>query len=131
MQSTGRAFELFDAALANSNISYGDAANIAQIYSTAGNFQKLEGALKKMVVLSPSVPEPRFDLARLEATLGQTDVAMKDLEAAIQMSNARRKSNPAGRDLLAEARTDGNLASLRGLPAFQKLVAGNQEPLER
>jgi tetratricopeptide (TPR) repeat protein len=123
-QNTNRAFELFDQALGSSNITYEYAANIAQIYSQAGNFTKLEGALKRMVVLSPNVPEPRFDLARLEATLGQTDQAMKDVTVAIQLSNARLKTDPKARDLLAEARTDNNLNSLRGRPAFQKLLAG-------
>jgi len=38
------------------------------------------------------------------------------------LSAARLKSNPAARDLLAQARTDGHLNSLRALPEFAKLV---------
>jgi tetratricopeptide (TPR) repeat protein len=122
-QNTNRASELFDMALRSPSLTYEDAANIAQIYSQAGNFPKLQGALQRMVALSPSEPEPRFDLARLEAVMGQTSEAMKDLQTAIELSNARRKTNSSARDLMLEARTDGNLNSLRNLPAYQKLMA--------
>ena len=122
MQNTGGAMQMFDAVLNSSNATYGDVAGIAGVYSQMGNFPKLEVALQKLVALSPSVPEPRFDLARLEATLGQVDPAMKDLEIAINMSNARLKTDPKANNLAAEARTDANLAPLRNLPAFQKLI---------
>jgi tetratricopeptide (TPR) repeat protein len=122
MQNTGRAFELFDLALSNASISASDVAQIAQVYSQMANLPKLEVALQKLVSLQPTVPEPRYDLARLEATLGHTDPALKDLKTALELSKARLKSNPTARDLLAEARKDATLNSLRGLPAFQALV---------
>ena len=125
MQNTGRAFELFDIALANSNVTYSDVANIAQIYSQAGNMSKLEGALRKLVVISNSIPEPRFDLARLEATLGQSDQAIQDLKVSLDLSKARLKTNPTARDLLAEARKDPSLNSLRNNPSFKQLVMTN------
>ena len=122
MQNPGRATELFDLALKSPNLSVGDASQIAQIFDQMGNFPKLEAALQKLVALQPEVPEPRYDLARLEATLGQTDPALKDLQIALDQSRARLKSNPKARDLLVEARKDENLKPLRNLPAFQKLV---------
>jgi plasmid maintenance system antidote protein VapI len=85
----------------------------------------LEGALRKLVAISNNVPEARFDLARLEATMGETDQAMLDLKASLDLSQARRKTNPAARDLLTEARTDPNLNSLRNNPAFKQLVPAN------
>ncbi len=125
MQNTGRAFELFDLALANEKISYADVANIAQIYSQAGNLAKLEGALRKLVAISNNVPEPRFDLARLEATMGETDQAIKDLQISLDLSKARRKADPSARDLLAETRKDPSLNSLRNNPSFKQLVLTN------
>ena len=97
----------------------------SQVYSQIGNLAKLELALQKLVALSPNVPEPRFDLARLEATRGETDQAMKDLAISINLSSERLKTIPTARDLLAEARRDANLNSLRSLPAFHKLVPTN------
>ena len=125
MQNTGRAFELFDQALANEKISYADVANIAQIYSQAGNLAKLEGALRKLVAISNNVPEPRFDLARLEATMGETDQAIKDLQISLDLSKARRKADPSARDLLAETIKDPSLNSLRNNPSFKQLLLTN------
>jgi tetratricopeptide (TPR) repeat protein len=125
MQKTGRATEVLDLALKSPNITYEDAAGIAGIYSQMHNYPKLEGALQKLAALAPTMPEPRFDLARLEATLGQIDQAMADLQTAITMNNVRRKTDPAARDLLVEARQDTALASLRSLPAFQKIISTN------
>ena len=34
--------------------------------------------------------------------MGETDQAMLDLKASLDLSQARRKTNPAARDLLAE-----------------------------
>jgi thioredoxin-like negative regulator of GroEL len=122
MQNTARALELFDLALNNSNISAGDVAQIVQLYSQLNNVPKVEVALHKLVALSPNVPEPRYDLARVEAIQGQTEPALKDLQAALEMSQARLKADPAASNLLAEARKDTILNSLRNQPAFQKLV---------
>jgi len=125
MQNQGRATELFDEALGNSNLTENDAAQIAELYSHMGNMVKLEVALQKLVVLSPTVPEPLFDLSRLESTLGQTAPALKDLQKSLQMSQARLKTDPTARDLLKEARTDPTFNALRTLPDFQKLVPAN------
>jgi thioredoxin-like negative regulator of GroEL len=122
MQNTARAVELFDVALKNPAISSGDVAQIIQIYNQLGNMPKLEAALQRQAELQPNVPETRFDLARLEATLGQTEAALKDLQVSLAQSQARLKADPTAKDLLAEARKDPNLNSLRSLPAFQKLV---------
>jgi tetratricopeptide (TPR) repeat protein len=121
-QNTARAIEIFDQVMKSKNVTYADVAGIAGIYSQMGNYPKLEESLRKLVSLSPDLPEPRFDLARLEATLGQKDQAMVDLQTAITMSNDRLKKDPKANDLRAEARKDPNLNSLRDLPAFQKLV---------
>jgi len=125
LQDTNQAFQLFDFALTSPNILYSDVATIAQLYAQSGNMSGLEGALRKLVAISNNVPEARFDLARLEATMGETDQAMLDLKASLDLSQARRKTNPAARDLLTEARTDPNLNSLRNNPAFKQLVPAN------
>ena len=87
-----------------------------------GNYPKLEDALRKLVALQPNEPEARFDLARLEATLGQTNPALADLQLSLDLSQTRLKADPKARDLLQEARTDPAPTSLRPLPAFQTLV---------
>jgi tetratricopeptide (TPR) repeat protein len=122
MQNTPRAVQLLDTALNQSNASFQEIAQIANLFSKMGNYPKLEDALRKLVALQPNEPEARFDLARLEATLGQTNPALNDLKISLDLSTARLKTDPKAKDLVQEARTDSALNSLRPLPAFQTLV---------
>jgi tetratricopeptide (TPR) repeat protein len=122
LQQTNRAVALFDQALASTNVSPADASTIASYYSQVGNLNKLEVALEKLATLTPDQPEPHYDLAALQAFLGHTAPALTNLKAALDISAKRLKTNPAARDMLAEARKDPHLNSLRPLPEFQKLV---------
>ncbi len=122
MQQTNRAIEFFDQALVSTNLKYADAGAVAGYYSQLGNMPKLEKALEKLAALAPTEPEPRYDLAALQAYLGQTAPALANLKLALDLSAARRKVNPAARDLLTQARTDAHLNILRNQPEFQKLV---------
>jgi len=122
MQQTNRAVELFDQALASPNLKYPDAGAIAGYFSQMNNLPKLVEALEKLATLAPDQPEPHYDLAALEAYLGQTTPALTNLKIALDLNALRLKSNPAARNLLAQARTDAHLNSLRALPEFQKLV---------
>ena len=122
LQQTNRAVELFDQALASPNLKAADAATIASYYSQVSNMPKLEQSLEKLAALATDQPEPRYDLAALQAYLGQPVPALTNLKAALDLSAARLKTNPAARDLLAQARADAHLNSLRALPEFQKLV---------
>ena len=122
MQQTNRAVELFDQALTSTNLTYPDAGAIAGYYSQMNNLPKLTQALEKLAALAPDQPEPHYDLAALQAYLGQTAPALTNLKIAINLSNERLKTNPAARNLLAQARTDAHLNSLRALPEFAKLV---------
>jgi tetratricopeptide (TPR) repeat protein len=122
MQQTNRVIELFDQALNSTNLTYPDAGAIAGYYSQMNNLPKLTKALEKLAALAPDQPEPHYDLAALEAYLGQTAAALTNLKTALDLSAARLKTNPAARDLLAQARNDAHLNSLRALPEFQKIV---------
>jgi tetratricopeptide (TPR) repeat protein len=122
MQNTNRAVELFDVALASPNLKYPDAGAIAGYYSQLNNLPKLTQALEKLAALAPDQPEPHYDLAALQAYLGQTAPALTNLKVALDLSASRLKTNPAARDLLGQARTDAHLNALRSLPEFIKLV---------
>jgi tetratricopeptide (TPR) repeat protein len=122
MQQTNRAIELFDQALANPNVKYPEAAAIASYFSQLNNLPRLLAAMQKLADLAPDQPDPHYDLAALEAYLGQTTPALANLKLALTLSAQRLKANPAARDLLTQARTDVHLNSLRALPEFQQLV---------
>ena len=122
MQQTNRAVEIFEQALASTNLKYAEGEAVAQYMSQIGNLPKLENALEKLTKLDPSQPENHYNLAALQAFLGQTAPALTNLKVALDLSAQRRKTNPAASDLLAQARTDSHLNSLRSLPEFVKLV---------
>jgi thioredoxin-like negative regulator of GroEL len=132
MQDTNRAFELFRAAsvfvdqeLTNANARPDNLAAMAQICVALGNVPKLESTLARIIVLQPDQPEPRFDLAALEAITGKTNEALKNLGVCVDLSAKRRLINPAARDLVAEARNDARFNTLRNEPGFQKLIPAN------
>ena len=122
MQQTNRAVEFFDQALASTNLKYAEGEAAAQYMSQIGNLPKLEIALEKLAELDSSQPENHYNLAALQAYLGQTGPALTNLKIALDLSARRRKTNPAASDLLSEARKDSHLNSLRSLPEFLKLV---------
>jgi tetratricopeptide (TPR) repeat protein len=122
LNQTSPAAELLDTALASPDIAFSDAAAAAQYLAQMNNFPKLETAIQKLVSLAPNQPEPRYDLAALQAILGKSTEALQNLKTSLDMSAQRLAQNPAARDLLAAARTDQRLDRLRALPEFQKLV---------
>jgi hypothetical protein len=123
MQQTNRAVELFNLALSRPELNFSEAATIAQFFAQMGNYTQLQVALEKMVALAPDQPEPRYDLAALQAIIGDTNNAMKNLKQALDMSARRLAATPSARDLVASLRTDSRFARISNLPEFQKLLA--------
>ena len=122
MQQTNRANQLFDLALASTNVKYADVGTIASYYSQIGNLAKLEIALSKLAELSPTEPEPRYDLAALQAFRGESAPALVNLRLAMEINARRLKANPTARDLLSEARRDPRLNPIRTLPEFSNII---------
>ena len=122
LQQTNRAFELFNQAIANPAISYQDAAAVAQYFGQMGNLPGFENALRKIIVLAPDLPEHRYNLAAIEAISGRTPEALADLKLALDLNTKRLATNPAAVNILTFIRNDPNIAPLRNLPEFQKLV---------
>ncbi|MGA2868231.1 MAG: DUF2723 domain-containing protein [Verrucomicrobiota bacterium] len=121
MQQTNRGDELLNQAIDSSNITYQDAGMVAQYFGQLGNIPGFENALKKMIVLGPDQPEPRFHLAEVMAVTGHTAEALQNLQAAVDLS---RKLDPANH-LGSQALTDPNFNNLRNLPEFQKILSSN------
>ena len=126
MQQTDRAMGYFDQALTNPAIPYADAEQIARYYTeiatTPDKLPKLENVLHRLVVIAPDMPEARYNYASIEVYMGKTTEAIQNLQAALELSAQRLKTNSNATDLLKLARTDPHFDSLRSLPEFQKLV---------
>jgi tetratricopeptide (TPR) repeat protein len=132
MQDTNRMVQLFsqatafmDEALAGPSVQAENLLAMAQICATLGNFAKLEVVLKKLVAMNPNNPEARYDLAALEAIIGKSDDALKDLRISVDESSQRLLTNPAAHNLLVSARTDPRFNPIRNLPEFQKIIPLN------
>ncbi len=122
MQQTNRAVELLDQALGNPHLDAGAAGFIAQAYAQMGNLAKLETVIEKLVAIAPDQPEPRYDLAALNAVMGKPDQALQNLRKSLDLSAQRLKTNPAARDLSVEVRKDHRFDGMRNLPAFQQIT---------
>jgi thioredoxin-like negative regulator of GroEL len=132
MQGTNHTFELFsqasklfDQELANPAVQTENILAMAQICAALGNLPKLETILEKLVALDPDKPEARYDLAALEAIIGKTDDALKNLRISIDLSSKRLLTNSAAHNLLIAARSDQRFDLIRNLPEFQKIVPAN------
>jgi len=122
MQQTNRAVDLFGTALARPEINFQEAAAVAQYFAQLQDYPRLETAIKKLVSLAPDQPEPRYDLAALQALIGNSTEALANLKLAFDLSAQRLAKTPSARDLKEAARTDNRLDRLRSLPEFQKLL---------
>ena len=122
LQQTNRAMELFNQAIDNPNIKYADAQAVAQFFGQLGNIAGFEKSLRKIIVLAPDAPEPRYNLASVEAVTGRTTEAMADLKLALDLNTKRLAANPTANNILNVVRNDPNINALRALPEFQKLV---------
>jgi hypothetical protein len=112
-----------DSIVANPRVDAGTIVTVADLYKQMNNLPKLEATMARMVQLQPASAEAWYDLAALRGSLGRPADSLTAISNAITISTARRATNPAAIDLVAEARKDGRLNQLRSLPEFQKLIA--------
>jgi len=124
MQETDKAVAMFDRALTNPSISYGEAASLANFYSHLGMsyLDNLEVGLTRLTTLDPNRPEAHYDLAAIKAYRGKTPEALAELRISLDLSAKRRKTDPTAPDLLATNRTDSRFDSIRNLPEYKKIV---------
>jgi cytochrome c-type biogenesis protein CcmH/NrfG len=123
MQQTTRALQLYDMALDRPEITFQEAQSMAMAFAQIQDLTRLGKALKKMVGLSPDLPEARCDLAALEAMTGQTNEALADLRQALELNSKRLAQNPAANNLMKTVVQDPRFTALHNMPEFQKLVA--------
>ena len=108
-----------DQAVANPKPRYQDLSALAQICAATGNLPKLEPVIKKIITLMPDEPEPRYDLAALEAVLGKNAESLQNLQTALDLNAKRLQANPGASNLLTLAHSDPRFNALRktaGIP---------------
>ncbi len=122
VQQNARALELFNQAIDNPNIQLQEAAALEQFFGQLGNMAGLEKTLHKLIALEPGSPEHRYYLASVEAASGRVAEGMADLKLALNLNSKRLAANPKAPNIISLIQKDPNIAPLRALPEFQKLV---------
>ncbi len=126
LRNTNAAVQALDSLLANPQADAAAVLSIAQEYSAMLDYRKLELSLEKLVKVAPSSPEAWFDLAALQAALGQSAGALSNLQQALNLSDARLRHDPKARDLRVDAHKDARFGPLRQTAEFQRLIAPKQ-----
>ena len=80
------------------------------ISRSLATFAKLETALEKLAMLAPDQPEPRYDLAALQAIIGRPTEACKP-QGRAGIERQRRAKNPTARDMLTPRATTSALTA--------------------
>jgi hypothetical protein len=123
MQQTDRAADLWKQTISRPEVPINVLRGAAQFFAQIDDFTSLETVLEKIAVARPNVPEPRYDLARVEMHLGKSEEAIKNLQMAIVLSDQRLKTNPKASNIRDYARTNTiDFNSITNSPQFQKLV---------
>jgi predicted Zn-dependent protease len=91
--------------------------SLAEAFRQVGLVEKMEQALERYAKKSPTSPEAWFDLAAVQAALGKTEGAQRNLSMAISLSDTRLQADPKARNLrdlyASDARFDAIRKNLR------------------
>jgi thioredoxin-like negative regulator of GroEL len=73
--------------------------SLAEAFRQVGNVEKMEEALERYAIRTPTNPEAWFDLAAVQAALGKAGAAQSNLTTALKLSDARLATEPKARNL--------------------------------
>jgi tetratricopeptide (TPR) repeat protein/phage shock protein PspC (stress-responsive transcriptional regulator) len=123
LNRTNEALGLFDQLIDQPSADLNTVLSIANAYAQLQQGPRLEKALRRLVTITPDSPEAWYDLASTQAIVGNPNDALDALARAIELSQARRATDPAQADLRQSAVTNPSFGPLRNLPRFQKILA--------
>jgi tetratricopeptide (TPR) repeat protein len=122
LQRSNDGLHILQSLIANTNADAQTIMSVAQAYAQLGNNVGVEHALEQLVRIMPTNPEGWYDLARAQIGLQKIPQGLASLQKAVELSNARLKLNPQAPNIAKEALTNANLAPVRNLPEFLKIV---------
>jgi tetratricopeptide (TPR) repeat protein len=123
MHQGSKTIEVLDAILSNTNANAAALNGVVGLYYHLQDFPKLELTFEKLVQVQGDVPENWYNLASLQAVMGDNAAALTNLRRALEVSDKRLASDPKALNLRLRAPTDQNLARLTNSPEFQSLIA--------
>jgi tetratricopeptide (TPR) repeat protein len=123
LQRSNEGLQVLNQLIANTNADAQTVVSVAKAFAQLGNLPGAEKALEHMVRIMPQDPESWYNLSRAQAGLHKIKASLTSLARAVELSNARLKTNPKAPNLAAEALTNQNFAAMRAMPEFLKIVA--------
>lgn len=123
MGDTNAAFSVIDDVAINENISKRLLTRLAEKVAKVPDLGRLRGILEIMTMKFPDSAEAFYDLASLQAYLGDTGPAIDSLEKALKLNNSRLAVNPEARDLRETLKTDARFEQVKADPSFATRIA--------
>jgi len=128
LQQTNQAVEILDRVFNSPRMNHSALDVLAQAYAQIQDLPRLQAVLDKAVKLYPDSPEAWYNLAGLQASLGNSTDAPVNLRRALELNALRLKRNPATPDLAGQARKDPRLAPLLQRPDLQQWLTPASKP---
>ncbi len=123
LQQTGRAVQLLDSVVNNSNADAPAVVRAAMVYQEMMNLPKLEGSLERLVQVSPESPEAWYDLAGTKANARKDKEALDALHKALVLNAERLHKQPGAPNIVTNIPADPRFTLLRQSPEFQKQLS--------
>jgi Flp pilus assembly protein TadD len=115
MGRSNEAISVLDAMMTNPGTDANALLNLAEGYRQMMRADRMAETLTQYVKKAPDAPEGWFDLAALQAALNKPADAGASLANAFRLSDARKATNPASRDLRAVYGTDPRFNAVRAV----------------
>ncbi|HLH56631.1 MAG TPA: DUF2723 domain-containing protein [Verrucomicrobiae bacterium] len=122
LQQTQQTVAVLDQMLAAPATDPNALLQMAQVFVSIGDYQRLENALQQLTQVVPASPEAWYDLAALRCILGKTDLGLQALERALSLSTERRRHDPKAHDLFLELQRDPRFDRVRNLAEFKRMA---------
>lgn len=119
---TNAAFQVIDNVALNENIGKPLLTRLAEKVAKVPDLGRLKAILQVMTMRFPDNPEAFYDLASLEAFLGEIEESITHLETSLTLNNERLKSNPEAKDLRSTLETDARFSEARKNPEFPERI---------
>jgi tetratricopeptide (TPR) repeat protein len=116
---TNYAREALDQLLHNPSVDPNALMGVADLYLRLGDLGRSEEAIRKLTRMIPTIAEPWYNLAVVQASRGESAQAVASLKKAFELNRAEMKMNPRGINLRQHVYEDPNFTALRETPEFK------------
>jgi len=116
---TNTAVRMLDQLLHLPQLDAGTLVQIANLYLRLGDMAHSEEAVQKLTEIAPDSAEAWYNLAIIQGARGKTPDAVHDLQKAVALNEAERKTNSGAPNLRDHLFSDQNMAFLRQTPDFK------------